>query len=32
MNSEIYVAIATPIVLLSALAIVIYREKRKKKN
>jgi hypothetical protein len=29
MNSEIYVAIATPVVLLSSLAIVIYREKRK---
>lgn len=29
MNSEIYAAIATPIILLSTLAIVFYKEKRK---
>jgi hypothetical protein len=29
MNSEICVAIATPLVLLSALAITMYKEKRK---
>ncbi len=32
MNSDIFVAIATPVVLLFALAIVIYREKRKMKK
>ena len=32
MNSEIYAAIATPVILLSTLAIVMYREKKKMKN
>ena len=29
MNSEIYAAIATPVFLLSTLAIVMYKEKKK---
>jgi hypothetical protein len=32
MNSEIYAAIATPVVLLSTLAIVMYKEKKKMKK
>lgn len=29
MNSEIYAAIATPVVLLSTLAVIMYKEKKK---